>query len=154
VERPVAEQAAEADEAGPAATSTSLSVRGPTRLRPSATTVENPPYQVSVPSPTPRSTTEAAADELLACAGAAAGNDTVQSAKVSGLSAVAATAVRNARRGATTSSAPSKPRRARQPIDSVLAPIATRIAALASPSHRRSGPPFRRPPTPARPTAA
>jgi hypothetical protein len=55
--------------------------------------------------PTPRSRATACAVDCVARAGAAAGNDTVQRAIVSGFSAVAATAVRNAREGATTSSA-------------------------------------------------
>src|ERR1041385_4732412 len=83
--------------------STSLTRRSPTRLRTNTTAVEKPPYQVRVPSPTPRSRAAAPAVELVACEGAAAGNDTVQSAIVSGLSAVAATAVRKAREGTTTS---------------------------------------------------
>jgi transposase len=121
----------------PLTMSTNLSRRSPARLRMSATAVENPPYQVRVPSVTPRSRATAAAVDLVACAGAAAGNDTVQRAIVNGFSAVAATAVRNAREGATTSSADSSPKRARQPSHSVLAPTTTRIAALTSPSHKR-----------------
>src|SRR5438034_6478682 len=106
--------------------STNLIRRSPTRVLISTTTIENPPYQVRVPSPTPSSTAAASVVDDVACAAAAAGNETVQRAIVSGLSAVAATAVRNAREGATTSSGDSSPKRARQPIHSVLAPITMR----------------------------
>jgi hypothetical protein len=59
----------------PRARSTALSNRSPTRFRVSATAVEKPPYQVRVPSPTPRRSAAAAVVERVACAGEAAGNE-------------------------------------------------------------------------------
>src|SRR5579859_1071744 len=128
--------------------------RLPIRRRRTATVIAKPQYQVKVPSATPASRTAASATEPRAAAGAAAGKDTVQRAIVSGLIAVAATAVANARRGSTTSWAASRPKRARKPSRMVRSPSATRIAALARPSTSRNAPPDSSRPTPARPSVA
>lgn len=75
--------------------------RGPIRRRASAIAPANAVYQVSVPKPTPTSSAAVLAEDREppeTAAGAAA----VQSAIVSGLSAVAAKAVAKARRGVHT----------------------------------------------------
>src|SRR5919201_1603228 len=138
----------------PVSTSTARRIRSPTYLPAAATSVAMPQYQASVPTATPRTTAAAFATESVAPAGTAAGNAIVHSAIVNGFSAVAATAVANAVRGATTSSSTSRPARARTPVQRVRAPMTTRIDALASANASRIGSPLTSRPTPARPTAA
>src|SRR5262245_64067372 len=96
--------------------------------------------QTRLPIPTPPSSASVAAAPAAAPADEAAAKMAAQDAIVSGFDAVAASVVRNARRGEATSSADSAPDRTRNADHSVRAPIPMSTAAPTRPSTISSGP--------------
>ena len=112
---------------------------------------------VSVPSATPLSISAAPLAELAAsptAAAEAAVKIAAQVAIVSGFDAVAATAVANARRGDATSSSDSPPRRTRNALHSVRAPITPSTSAPTNPKAICRAPASSRLAAPARPSPA
>ena len=83
----------------------------------------------------------------------AAANAVAQDAMVSGFDAVAASEVRSARAGVTTSDGTSSPRRTRCAADSVRTPMITSTTAPAAPIATRTGATVTRAPAPSIPTA-